>query len=69
MKVPAFVQISEKEGHKFIFDCNYADLLAARARETDFRRRSLLNSILRMCRAKWSLKPSLRVGEILHSGD
>jgi hypothetical protein len=62
--MPAFLEV-EDGAFKGTAACSYADVLAARERERDFRRRGQINALLRVCQARWCEKPSLTVEEIL----
>lgn len=61
--VPAFLEVENGE-YKLTAECNYADMLAARKREENFRRRACINTLLRAGRGRWSLAPSLTAAEV-----
>lgn len=63
MQLPKFIEVEEMQ-FKDIDKCTYADVLAARNREADFRRRAMLNKLIRLCRPTWSLNPSLAFMDI-----
>lgn len=62
--LPGYLEV-EPHAFKTTVECNYAEFLAARKRETDYLRRKQLDRLLRINGATWKSFPLLTVEDMI----
>jgi hypothetical protein len=61
--IPAFLEV-EPDAFKSSLECNYADVIKARAREKDTKRRRSLTALLRLNGKAWLEFPRMTIGDM-----